>query len=122
MAYTTTNDMTRFNLFERPEVYAGYRMLNPEGRRVGKAKVPYANGEPEHVRVKIGYLRLRSNLLPVEAPPVAGKRRALVLEQRGRSVPARTSSCWRAGPRRFSPHSRWPFPYVVHDRPRPDWV
>jgi hypothetical protein len=54
LAYTTTNDMTRINLFERPEEYAGYRMLNPEVRRVGKAKVPYANGEPEYVRVKIG--------------------------------------------------------------------
>lgn len=82
MANTTTKGATRTNAFERPEEYAGYTVLDPEGRRVGKAKVLYANanGEPEYVRVKVGFLGLRSVLLPVETLAVDEERRALVLE------------------------------------------
>lgn len=75
MAYMTTKGATRTNPFEQPEEHAGYRVLDPEGRRVDKVKVLYANGEPEYVRVKVGFLELRSVLLPV-----GGERFALVLE------------------------------------------
>lgn len=53
--------------FETPEEYVGYEILDPEGRKIGRAKEVFANAhcEPEYVRVRIGLLGVRSVLIPV---------------------------------------------------------
>ncbi len=53
--------------FETPEEYVGYEILDPEGRKIGRAKEVFTNahGEPEYVRVRIGLLGMRSVLIPV---------------------------------------------------------
>lgn len=67
--------------FEAPSQYAGYKVLDREGHKVGSVLEPFVNlhDEPEYVRVKLGLFGLRTALLPVEIVTVDERRRALVL-------------------------------------------
>ena len=68
--------------FEKPEGYAGYRLYDPLGQKVGGVEDLFVNprGEPEYIRVRIGLLGLRSVLLPVESVAVDEERRVLFLK------------------------------------------
>jgi ribosomal 30S subunit maturation factor RimM len=83
MSYTSARRSVEADeSYEAPQDYAGYEVLDPEGRKVGKVKELFVNwdGEPEYVRVRIGSLGLRSNLIPVQSVALDHERRALVLE------------------------------------------
>lgn len=47
--------------------YAGYAVLDPRGKRVGRVREAFLNvhGEPEYLNVGIGWLGLRTALIPV---------------------------------------------------------
>ena len=62
--------------------YVGYRVRDPEGRRIGTAKEVFANGrgEPEYVRVRMGLLGFRSALLPVGFVRVDEQQRFFTLQ------------------------------------------
>lgn len=68
--------------FKAPEEYVGYRVHDPEDRRIGRVKELFTNthGEPEYVRVRIGLLGLKSVLIPIGFVRVDEQRRTLTLQ------------------------------------------
>jgi hypothetical protein len=64
-----------------PGEYVGYEVLDPLGQKIGTADELFvnANDEPEYVRLRMGFLGLKSVLLPVETVAVDKQRRTLVL-------------------------------------------
>lgn len=70
--------------FAAPEEYAGYEVLDARYRRMGRVGelLVDAVGEPAYVRVRFGWLGLRSALIPARAVWVDRRRRVLVLHQR----------------------------------------
>ncbi len=82
MSDTTANRGALRGRFEAPEDYAGYRVLDPEGRKLGSVKELFVNAhdEPEYIRMKMGLLGLRSVLIPVQIVAVNEERRTLVLQ------------------------------------------
>lgn len=66
---------------ETPESCRGYEVLDPLGQKVGRVETVFVNvnGEPEYLRVKVGRLRRRSLLLPVQFVAVDRERRTLTL-------------------------------------------
>lgn len=66
---------------ETPAKYAGYKVLDPEGHKIGCVEELFVNlnDEPEYVRVKLGLFGLRTALIPVEIVAVDERQRALLL-------------------------------------------
>ena len=64
------------------EEYAGYTVCDPRGQKIGRAEEFFLNGsgEPEYIRVKMGFFRLKTVLIPVQAIAADEERRALVLQ------------------------------------------
>lgn len=81
MADVVANSRASRERLEAPGRYAGYKVLDPEGHKVGSVVELFVNlqGEPEYVRVKLGLFGLKTALLPVEIVTVDEGRRALVL-------------------------------------------
>ncbi len=67
---------------ETPETYVGYKVHDPEGRRIGSVKELFTNvyDEPEYLRVRIGLFGLKSFLIPVSFVAVDEERRTLTLQ------------------------------------------
>ena len=67
--------------FQTPAEYMGYRLHDPLGKRIGTVQELFLNDsdEPEYIRVKMGFLGLRSVLIPVETVAVNEERRSLIL-------------------------------------------
>jgi hypothetical protein len=67
--------------FERPEGYDGYRIIDPEGRKVGTVKELFKSADDglDYVEIKMGFLGLQSVLIPVDLVAVDDERRALLL-------------------------------------------
>lgn len=67
-----------------PEKYVGFEVLDARYRRMGRVGELLVNavGEPEYVRVRLGWLGLRSALIPARAVWVDARRRVLMLHQR----------------------------------------
>lgn len=67
--------------FPSPGECAGYEVLDPLGQKIGTADELFvnANDEPEYVSIRMGFLGLRSVLLPVETVAVDKQRQTLVL-------------------------------------------
>lgn len=70
--------------FAAPEEYIGFEVLDARYRKMGRVGELLVNaaGEPEYVRVRVGWLGLRSVLVPVRAIWVDRRRRILMLHQR----------------------------------------
>ncbi len=68
-------------LFETPEEYVGYQVLDPRGREIGNVKELFvsADDEVKYVEVKTGLLGLQSVLIPVGLVAVDDERRVLLL-------------------------------------------
>lgn len=81
MAHTSTRE-TFGQLFEEPEKYVGYGVHDPLGEKIGHVEKLFVNSEdePEYVRVKLGFLRLRSVLIPVESALADEERKRLTLQ------------------------------------------
>ena len=82
MFRTTTNRERPPNPHREPKDHAGYAVCDPEGRRIGTARQVFANGrgEPEYIRVRIGFLRLRSALIPVGFVRIDEQHRVFTLQ------------------------------------------
>jgi len=67
--------------FETPEKYAGYRVLDPEGREVGTVKELFtgADNGVYYVEIKMGFLGLQSVLIPVDLVAIDDEQEALLL-------------------------------------------
>jgi PRC-barrel domain len=68
--------------FETPQQCAGYRVLDPLGRNIGRLKRLYLNesGGPEYAEVKVGLFGLKTVLIPLQTVTVDAELRFLVLE------------------------------------------
>ena len=64
-----------------PDLYEGYALLDPEGRRIGTVRRVYSgwDDEPEYVRVRTGRFGRRPVLLPVLGVSVDEERETLTL-------------------------------------------
>lgn len=67
--------------FEEPQKYVGYRVCDPEGRKLGSVKELFTNtyDEPEYISVRTGFFKLRSILIPVGFVAADEKRKTLTL-------------------------------------------
>ena len=67
--------------FETVRACAGYQILDPEGREIGRVHklLVDSNGEPKYVKVKSGRFDLKSALIPVRLVAVDTERHILLL-------------------------------------------
>jgi len=67
--------------FAGPEEYAGFWLCDPLEKRIGMVEKLFVNwsGEPEYIRVSVGFFGSKSVLLPVQDVAVDEQRRTLVL-------------------------------------------
>ena len=81
MSDTTAGNGILGNRLQAPEEYVGYGVRDPLGQKVGTVDELFVNAydEPEYVRIRMGFLGLKSVLLPVEIVAVDKQRRTLVL-------------------------------------------
>jgi len=81
MSLTTTSEEDSGRPFERPEEYAGYRVLDPEGNEIGSVKETFKSADEgiEYVEVSTGFLGLQSALIPVNLVGVDDEQEALLL-------------------------------------------
>jgi len=68
--------------FAGPDEYAGFWFCDPRQKRIGVVEKLFVNwsGEPEYIRVRVGFFGFKSVLLPVQDVAVDGQRRMLVLQ------------------------------------------
>ena len=68
--------------FAGPEEYAGFWLCDPREKRLGMVEKLFLNwsGEPEYIRVRMGFFGFKSVLLPVQNVAVDEQRRILVLQ------------------------------------------
>lgn len=67
--------------FETVRACAGYQILDPEGREIGRVHNLFVdtNGEPKYVKVKTGSFGLKYALIPVRLVAVDTDRHILLL-------------------------------------------
>jgi hypothetical protein len=86
MSQTATRTATRgawpIERFETPKQCAGYRVLDPRGRKIGRLKRLFLNGSggAEYAEIKVGLFGLKTVLIPVQTVTVNAELRFLVLE------------------------------------------
>jgi hypothetical protein len=80
--YTAPGHTETGGSIRAPERYAGFAVCDPRGRKIGRAEEFYLNGsgEPEYIRVKMGFFGLKTILIPVQGVAADEERRALVLQ------------------------------------------
>ena len=80
--YVAVSPEERGSSMQTAEHYAGYKVCDPRGRRIGRIERVFVNGrgEPEYIKVKMGFLELKTVLLPVQWVAADEERRALVLQ------------------------------------------
>ncbi len=67
--------------FVSPAEFAGYALLDPLGREIGKVEklVVNGSGKAEYVAVKVGFFPRKTLLIPVETVSVEDGRRTVAL-------------------------------------------
>jgi hypothetical protein len=80
--YTAPGDTEKGGSIRGPERYAGYAVCDPRGQKIGRAEKLFVNGsgEPEYIRMKMGFFGLKTVLIPVQAVATDEERRSLVLQ------------------------------------------
>lgn len=78
--YTAVSHKGTGGSIRPPEEYAGYKVCDPRGQKIGRAERLFVNGrgEPEYIRVKTGLFK--TVLIPVQTVAADEERRALVLQ------------------------------------------
>jgi hypothetical protein len=78
---TTASNAVPGDRLQTPEEYVGYGVRDPLGQKIGTVDELFVNAydEPEYVRIRMGFLGLKSVLLPVETVAVDKQHRTLVL-------------------------------------------
>ena len=81
MSYTAVDSKPR-QRFAGPGEYAGFWLRDPREKRIGMVEKLFLNwsGEPEYIRVRLGFFGFTSVLLPVQDVTVDEQRRILVLQ------------------------------------------
>ena len=66
----------------RPEEYVGFWLCDPREKRIGMVEKLFVNwsGQPEYIRVSVGFFGFKSLLIPVQEVAVHQLRRILVLQ------------------------------------------
>ena len=61
---------------------AGYSVYDPVGQKIGIAESVFANsdGEPEYIRVRIGFFGMRAVLIPVQFVETDEKTKTIALK------------------------------------------
>ena len=61
-------DLKTFVRVEEPDRYAGYRLLDPLGQKIGKVERVFASGrgEPQYVRVTVGWMGSKMLVIPTD--------------------------------------------------------
>lgn len=82
MSYTMVKRGALHGSFGAPEAYAGYWVLDPEGRKLGSMKELFANAydEPEYIRIRMSLFGLRTALIPVQSVAVDEEQRTFMLQ------------------------------------------
>jgi PRC-barrel domain len=64
------------------EEYAGYTARDPRGQKIGRIERIFLNGsgEPEYIKVKMGFFGFKSILIPVLSVATDEERRTLLLQ------------------------------------------
>ena len=80
--YTAVSLMERGGSIATTEEYAGYNACDPRGQRIGRIERSFLNGrgEPEYIKVKMGFFGFKSVLIPVQSVATDEKRRTLLLQ------------------------------------------
>ena len=67
--------------FLEPQEWTGYEVYDPLGQKIGQAEEIFvrANGDPEYIRVRMGFLRPKTVLIPVHLAAADAERRVLEL-------------------------------------------
>lgn len=80
--FTALGDTEPGGSIQAPEKYAGYAVCDPRGQKIGRAEEFFVNwsGEPEYIKVKMGFFGFKTVLIPVQAVAADEERRALVLQ------------------------------------------
>jgi len=65
-----------------PDKYVGFWLCDPQEKRIGMVEKLFVNwsGEPEYIRVSVGFFGFKSVLLPVQDVAVDEQRRILMLQ------------------------------------------
>ena len=61
-------DLKTLEWVEEPDRYAGYRLLDPLGQKIGKVERVFASGrgEPQYVRVTVGWMGSKMLVIPTD--------------------------------------------------------
>ena len=80
--YTALGSTEPGGSIRAPERCAGYTVCDPRGQKIGRAEEFFVNwsGEPEYIKVKMGFFGFKTVLIPVQAVAADEERRALVLQ------------------------------------------
>ena len=80
--YTAPGHTERGGSIWGPERYAGYAVCDPRGQKIGRIERIFLNGrgEPEYIKVKMGYFGFKSVLIPVLSVATDEERRTLLLQ------------------------------------------
>jgi hypothetical protein len=81
MAYKTATHEDPQERFLEPQDWTGYEVHDPMGQRIGRAEEIFVNatGEPEYIRVKMGFFGPKSVLIPVQLAAADAERRVIEL-------------------------------------------
>jgi hypothetical protein len=77
---TVTYEETR-EQFLKPQEWIGYEVYDPLGQKIGQAEEIHVNAsdDPEYIRVRIGFLRPKTVLIPVHLAAADAERRVIEL-------------------------------------------
>jgi hypothetical protein len=80
--YTAVSPRERGDSIRTAEECAGYAVCDPQGQRIGRIERIFLNGrgEPEYIKVKMGFLGFKSVLIPVQSVATDEERRTLLLQ------------------------------------------
>ncbi len=80
--YTAVGSRERCGSIRTAEEYVGYTVCDPQERRIGRTERIFLNerGEPEYIKVKMGFFGFKSILIPVLSVATDEERRTLLLQ------------------------------------------
>jgi PRC-barrel domain len=79
--YKTATHEERREGFLEPQEWTGYEVYDPLGQKIGQAEEIHVNAsdDPEYIRVRMGFLRPKTVLIPVHLAAADAERRVIEL-------------------------------------------